>query len=112
MLSEKRQEFASVKTFESCLTDTFWRDILNKRNLSHIVFYDKENLSQEFTTLAANGAYVDEAPVLSRGHGRAARRLLGLLTPRPPVPRLQRQRVERGQEQHRHGDIPSRAIEE
>ncbi|MFT3985601.1 MAG: DUF6311 domain-containing protein [Lachnospiraceae bacterium] len=47
MLSEKRQEFASVKTFDSCLSDTFWRDILNKRNLSHIVFYDKENLSQE-----------------------------------------------------------------
>lgn len=47
ILAEKHLEFSSVKTYESCLTDAFWNDILNKRELRHIVFYDKENLSQE-----------------------------------------------------------------
>ncbi len=47
ILAEKHREFSSVKTYGSCLTDSFWNDILNKRELRHIVFYDKENLSQE-----------------------------------------------------------------
>lgn len=47
MLSEKHREFAPVKTYESCLKGAFWNDILNKRELKHIVFYDKENLTQE-----------------------------------------------------------------
>lgn len=47
ILSEKHREFTSVNAYESCLTDAFWNDILNKRELKHIVFYDKENLTQE-----------------------------------------------------------------
>lgn len=47
MLLEKHREFTSVKAYESCLADAFWNDILNKRELKHIVFYDKENLTQE-----------------------------------------------------------------
>ncbi|HOO28047.1 MAG TPA: hypothetical protein PLU43_06245, partial [Lachnospiraceae bacterium] len=47
MLYEKHQEFTSRQTYESCLQNEFWTDILTERSLQHIVFYDKENLTQE-----------------------------------------------------------------
>lgn len=47
MLFEKHQEFAAVKTYESELTSNFWNEIIEERDLNHIVFYDKENLTQE-----------------------------------------------------------------
>lgn len=47
MLLEKHQEFAAVKTYETKLPADFWNDITEECDIKHIVFYDKENLTQE-----------------------------------------------------------------
>lgn len=47
MLLEKHQEFAAARVYETRLPSAFWEDILKENDIEHIVFYDKENLTQE-----------------------------------------------------------------
>ncbi len=47
MLTQKNHEFTEPINYETCLRSDFWSEIPKERALSHIVFLDKENLSQE-----------------------------------------------------------------
>lgn len=46
-LFTKHQEFAPRREYESELQSTFWQQILQERDIRHIVFADKNNMNQE-----------------------------------------------------------------